>query len=87
MGAGGPGPGSLKVVQTASVLFLAVSLSGPGLNIRRMNAADRQSLAGPAGGLGCPGVLQVSGVPPRGGKTSFRPPQNLLHAGPSQSSL
>ena len=64
------------MVQTTSVLFLAVSLSGPGLNIRRMNAADRQSLAGPAGGLDWPGVLQLSRAPQHGDKTSFHPPQS-----------
>lgn len=62
-GAGGPGPESSKVTQTAAVLFTAVSLARPGLNICGMNAADRRTLAGPAGGLGWPGVLQATRGP------------------------
>lgn len=45
-GAGGPGPESSKVTQTAAVLFTAVSLARPGLNICGMNAADRRTRPG-----------------------------------------
>lgn len=83
-GAGGPGPESSKVTQTAAVLFTAVSLARPGLNICGMNAADRQTLAGPAGGLGCPGVLQATRGPLQGDKPSTGP---VLHRHFSVKSL
>ena len=72
-GAGGPGPESSKVTQPAAVLFTTVSLARPGLNICGMNAADRQTLAGPASGLGCPGVLQATRAPLQGDKPPTEP--------------
>lgn len=84
-GAGGPGPGARRWHRL--VLFTAVALTLPGLNICGINAADRQTSAGPAGSLGqrCPAGEQPSQPHPPPMEPS--PPQSLFCMGTSQSGL